>query len=168
MATFPANCVFPARVVAIDVGGTKITGLSLIHILVVSIVVAIAAVSRKWVSEVIMRICDIVMSFPGIALAATFVLSFGASIPSLIFAIGFLYIDVYKRQEVVDDLLGHVADGTHGDDDTVGVGGAVVVEELVVGAQLLVDLVHILLHHGGQSGVIAVAGLPVLEEEYFL
>ena len=26
MATFPANCVFPARVVAIDVGGTKITG----------------------------------------------------------------------------------------------------------------------------------------------
>lgn len=26
MATFPANCEFPARVVAIDVGGTKITG----------------------------------------------------------------------------------------------------------------------------------------------
>ena len=62
-----------------------------------SIVGAIAAVSRKWVSEVIMRICDIIMSFPGIALAATFVLSFGASIPSLIFAIGFLYIPQLAR-----------------------------------------------------------------------
>ena len=62
-----------------------------------SIVDAIAAVSRKWVSEVIMRICDIIMSFPGIALAATFVLSFGASIPSLIFAIGFLYIPQLAR-----------------------------------------------------------------------
>ena len=62
-----------------------------------SIVGAIAAVSRKWVSEVIMRICDIIMSFPGIALAATFVLSFGASSPSLIFAIGFLYIPQLAR-----------------------------------------------------------------------
>ena len=62
-----------------------------------SLVGAIAAVSRKWVSEVIMRICDIIMSFPGIALAATFVLSFGASIPSLIFAIGFLYIPQLAR-----------------------------------------------------------------------
>ena len=62
-----------------------------------SIVGAIAAVSRKWVSEVIMRICDIIMSFSGIALAATFVLSFGASIPSLIFAIGFLYIPQLAR-----------------------------------------------------------------------
>ena len=62
-----------------------------------SIVGAIAAVSSKWVSEVIMRICDIIMSFPGIALAATFVLSFGASIPSLIFAIGFLYIPQLAR-----------------------------------------------------------------------
>ena len=62
-----------------------------------SIVGAIAAVSRKWISEVIMRICDIIMSFPGIALAATFVLSFGASVPSLIFAIGFLYIPQLAR-----------------------------------------------------------------------
>lgn len=62
-----------------------------------SILGAIAAVSRKWVSEVVMRCCDIVMSFPGIALAATFVLSFGASIPSLIFAIGFLYIPQIAR-----------------------------------------------------------------------
>ena len=38
--------------------------------------------------------------------------------------------------QVVDDFLGHVADGAHGDDDAVGVRGAVVVEELVVGAEL--------------------------------
>ena len=34
--------------------------------------------------------------------------------------------------EVVDDFLGHVADGAHGDDNAVGVGGAVVVEQLIV------------------------------------
>ena len=62
-----------------------------------SIIGAIAAVSRKWVSEVIMRIMDVVMSFPGIALAATFVLVFGNSVPSLIFAIGFLYIPQIAR-----------------------------------------------------------------------
>lgn len=62
-----------------------------------SIVGALAAVSRKWVSEVIMRILDIVMSFPGIALAATFVVVFGTNIPSLIFAIGFLYIPQIAR-----------------------------------------------------------------------
>ncbi len=72
-------------------------GATAFSLVVGSIVGAIAAVSRKWVSEVIMRICDIVMSFPGIALAATFVLSFGASIPSLIFAIGFLYIPQIAR-----------------------------------------------------------------------
>ena len=62
-----------------------------------SIIGSIAAVSRKWVSEVIMRIMDIVMSFPGIALAATFVIVFGNSVPSLIFAIGFLYIPQIAR-----------------------------------------------------------------------
>lgn len=62
-----------------------------------SIIGAIASVSRKWVSEVIMRIMDIVMSFPGIALAATFVIVFGNSVPSLILAIGFLYIPQIAR-----------------------------------------------------------------------
>ena len=62
-----------------------------------SVIGAIAAVSRKWVSEVIMRILDVIMSFPGIALAATFVLVFGNSVPSLIFAIGFLYIPQIAR-----------------------------------------------------------------------
>ena len=62
-----------------------------------SIIGSIAAVSRKWISEVIMRILDVVMSFPGIALAATFVIVFGKSMPSLIFAIGFLYIPQIAR-----------------------------------------------------------------------
>jgi peptide/nickel transport system permease protein len=62
-----------------------------------SIIGSIAAVSRKWVSEVIMRIMDIIMSFPGIALAATFVIVFGNSVPSLIFSIGFLYIPQIAR-----------------------------------------------------------------------
>ena len=62
-----------------------------------SIIGAVAAVARKWVSEVIMRILDVIMSFPGIALAATFALVFGNSVPSLIFAIGFLYIPQIAR-----------------------------------------------------------------------
>lgn len=62
-----------------------------------SVIGALAAVSRKWVSEVIMRVLDVVMSFPGIALAATFVIAFGSSVPSLIFAIGFLYIPQIAR-----------------------------------------------------------------------
>ncbi len=62
-----------------------------------SIIGAIAAVTRKWVSEVIMRILDVLMSFPGIALAATFVVVFGNSLPSLILAIGILYVPQIAR-----------------------------------------------------------------------
>lgn len=62
-----------------------------------SVIGAFAAVSRKWISEIIMRILDVIMSFPGIALAATFVIVFGTSVPSLIFAIGFLYIPQIAR-----------------------------------------------------------------------
>ncbi len=62
-----------------------------------SIFGAIAAVSRKSVGEIIMRIMDIIMSFPGIALAATFVIAFGNNLATLIFAIGFLYIPQLAR-----------------------------------------------------------------------
>ncbi|WP_058234848.1 dipeptide/oligopeptide/nickel ABC transporter permease/ATP-binding protein [Devriesea agamarum] len=58
---------------------------------------SIAATAHKWASEVLMRILDIVMSFPGIALAAVFVAVFGTSLPVLIFAIGFLYIPQLSR-----------------------------------------------------------------------
>lgn len=62
-----------------------------------SIIGAIAAVSRKTVSEVIMRVLDIIMSFPGIALAAVFVSILGNSVPSIIFAIGFMYTPQIAR-----------------------------------------------------------------------
>ncbi len=44
-----------------------------------------------------MRILDVFMSFPGIALAATFVVVFGNSLPSLILAIGVLYVPQIAR-----------------------------------------------------------------------
>ncbi len=48
---------------------------------------------------------------------------------------GTVQVNVHKTDllalgvQVVDDLLGHVADGAHGDDDVLGVRGAVVVEQ---------------------------------------
>ncbi len=68
-----------------------------------AIIGSIAAVARSWVSNVIMRILDIIMSFPGIALAATFVIAFSYNatietrLPAIIFAIGFLYIPQIAR-----------------------------------------------------------------------
>ncbi|WP_407706766.1 dipeptide/oligopeptide/nickel ABC transporter permease/ATP-binding protein [Actinotignum urinale] len=58
---------------------------------------ALAAVTRKSISEVIMRVMDIIMSFPGIALAAVFVSVFGNTLPIIIMAIGFLYIPQLTR-----------------------------------------------------------------------
>ena len=74
--------------------GLGATGFALV---VGSIIGAIAAVVRPRIADVIMRILDIIMSFPGIALAATFIVVFGNSVPSLIFAIGFLYIPQIAR-----------------------------------------------------------------------
>ncbi|MBS7406901.1 MAG: ABC transporter permease, partial [Coriobacteriales bacterium] len=62
-----------------------------------AIIGALAAVTRTWISEVIMRVMDVIMSFPGIALAATVVIVMGASIPSLIVAIGILYAPQIAR-----------------------------------------------------------------------
>ncbi len=58
---------------------------------------SIAATARKAISEVLMRILDIIMSFPGIALAAVFVAVFGNSLPVLVFTIGFLYVPQLSR-----------------------------------------------------------------------
>jgi peptide/nickel transport system permease protein len=67
--------------------GLGATGLALV---VGSVVGAIAATSRRWLDETIMRILDVIMAFPGIALAAVLVAVFGGGIPVLVFAIGFL------------------------------------------------------------------------------
>ena len=67
--------------------------------------------------------------------------------------------------QIVDDFLGNVADGAHSDDNTICVGSAVVVEQLVVGAELGVDFVHVLLDDLGHSVVVLVASLTMLEED---
>ncbi len=74
--------------------GLGATGLALV---VGAILGAIAATSRKAVDETLMRCLDIIMAFPGIALAAVFVAVFGGSIPILIGAIAFLYMPPMAR-----------------------------------------------------------------------
>ncbi|KFI59006.1 dipeptide/oligopeptide/nickel ABC transporter permease/ATP-binding protein [Bifidobacterium gallicum] len=58
---------------------------------------AVAAVSRTWISEVIMRCIDIVMSIPGIALAAVFVSILGQSMIGIVISIGILYVPQIAR-----------------------------------------------------------------------
>lgn len=72
-------------------------GATLMALVLGSIIGAIAAVSRKWVSEVIMRVLDVVMSIPGIALAAVLVLILGNSVPAIIVSIGIMYTPQIAR-----------------------------------------------------------------------
>ena len=72
-------------------------GATLFALVFGAIIGSFAAVSGKGISEVTMRIMDIIMSFPGIALAAVFVSVFGNSLVVIIFAIGFLYIPQLTR-----------------------------------------------------------------------
>jgi peptide/nickel transport system permease protein len=74
--------------------GLAATGAALVAAAVIG---SIAATGAKLLSEVVMRVLDVVMSFPGIALAAVFVAVFGNSLPVLIFAIGFLYVPQLAR-----------------------------------------------------------------------
>ncbi|AZA09993.1 dipeptide/oligopeptide/nickel ABC transporter permease/ATP-binding protein [Corynebacterium pseudopelargi] len=74
--------------------GLLATGVAL---LAAAVLGSIAATGGKAVSEVLMRALDIIMSFPGIALAAVFVAVFGNSLPVLVLAIGFLYVPQLSR-----------------------------------------------------------------------
>ncbi|MER5182156.1 dipeptide/oligopeptide/nickel ABC transporter permease/ATP-binding protein [Streptomyces sp. NPDC002896] len=74
--------------------GLGATGLALV---VGALLGAIAATSRKAVDETLMRCLDVVMAFPGIALAAVLVAVFGGGIPVLICAIAFLYTPPVAR-----------------------------------------------------------------------
>ncbi|MET8311792.1 dipeptide/oligopeptide/nickel ABC transporter permease/ATP-binding protein [Micromonospora sp. NPDC005173] len=67
--------------------GLGATGLAL---LAGSVIGALAATSRKWVDEGVMRVLDVIMAFPGIALAAVLVAVFGGGVGVLVAAIGFL------------------------------------------------------------------------------
>ena len=74
--------------------GLAATGVALA---VAAVLGSVAATAHKWVSEVLMRILDVVMSFPGIALAAVFVAVFGQSLPVLVLTIAFLYVPQLTR-----------------------------------------------------------------------
>lgn len=58
---------------------------------------AFAATSNRKVDGTIMRVLDVIMAFPGIALAAVLVAVFGRALPVLILAIGFLYMPPIAR-----------------------------------------------------------------------
>ncbi|MDO5863369.1 MULTISPECIES: dipeptide/oligopeptide/nickel ABC transporter permease/ATP-binding protein [Paenarthrobacter] len=66
-------------------------------ILVGALLGSLAATSSKAVNEVIMRIMDILMAFPGIALAAVLLAAFGNSVPTIIIAIAIIYTPQLAR-----------------------------------------------------------------------
>jgi len=72
-------------------------GATFIALFVGAVIGAIAATSRKSVDEGVMRTLDVIMAFPGIALAAVLVAVFGGSIPVLVLAIAFLYMPSVAR-----------------------------------------------------------------------
>ncbi|MGW0711818.1 dipeptide/oligopeptide/nickel ABC transporter permease/ATP-binding protein [Streptomyces sp. NPDC002643] len=74
--------------------GLGATGLAL---LAGALIGAVAATSRKAVDETLMRCLDVVMAFPGIALAAVLVAVFGGGIEVLICAIAFLFTPPVAR-----------------------------------------------------------------------
>ncbi|MFC9560524.1 dipeptide/oligopeptide/nickel ABC transporter permease/ATP-binding protein [Agromyces sp. NPDC056965] len=87
-----SRLIYGARYsLAIGLGATTIA------LIVGSIVGSIAATGPNWLREVVMRILDIIMSFPGIALAIVFVAVFGKDLPVLICTIAFLYVPQIAR-----------------------------------------------------------------------
>ncbi|MGW0600776.1 dipeptide/oligopeptide/nickel ABC transporter permease/ATP-binding protein [Streptomyces sp. NPDC002776] len=74
--------------------GLGATGLALVA---GALIGAVAATSRKAVDETLMRCLDVVMAFPGIALAAVLVAVFGGGIIVLICAIAFLFTPPVAR-----------------------------------------------------------------------
>ncbi|ELP68694.1 ABC transporter, ATP-binding protein [Streptomyces turgidiscabies Car8] len=72
-------------------------GATALALTVGALIGAIAATSRKAVDETLMRCLDVVMAFPGIALAAVLVAVFGGGITVLICAIAFLFTPPVAR-----------------------------------------------------------------------
>ncbi len=90
-----SRAVYGARVSLIV--GLFATGLAL---LVAAVLGSIAATAGRTVSEIIMRTLDIIMSFPGIALAAVLVTALSSRLPILpvvIISIAFLYVPQLTR-----------------------------------------------------------------------
>ncbi|MEV5751495.1 dipeptide/oligopeptide/nickel ABC transporter permease/ATP-binding protein [Actinoallomurus sp. NPDC052308] len=72
-------------------------GATAIALVAGAVIGAVAGTSRRSVDEAIMRTLDVIMAFPGIALAAVLVAVFGGSIPVLVLAIAFLYMPSVAR-----------------------------------------------------------------------
>ncbi|GHI07872.1 ABC transporter [Streptomyces cellostaticus] len=72
-------------------------GATALALVVGAVIGALAATSRKGVDETLMRCLDVVMAFPGIALAAVLVAVFGGGITVLICAIAFLFTPPVAR-----------------------------------------------------------------------
>ncbi|MEU5688683.1 ABC transporter [Streptomyces venezuelae] len=72
-------------------------GATLLALVAGAVIGAVAATSRKAVDETLMRCLDVVMAFPGIALAAVLVAVFGGGIAVLICAIAFLFTPPIAR-----------------------------------------------------------------------
>ncbi|GGS44711.1 dipeptide/oligopeptide/nickel ABC transporter permease/ATP-binding protein [Streptomyces cinerochromogenes] len=72
-------------------------GATTLALVVGAVVGAVAATSRKAVDETLMRCLDVVMAFPGIALAAVLVAVFGGGIEVLVCAIAFLFTPPVAR-----------------------------------------------------------------------
>ena len=66
--------------------------------------------------------------------------------------------------QIVHRVLHRLRTGAHDDDDFLRIGRAVVVEQLVIPAGELVDLIHVVLDHAGDRGDLLVGALLALEE----
>ena len=67
--------------------------------------------------------------------------------------------------QVIDGLLGGLGGAAHEDNNALGVGSTVVIEQLVLPARQPADLGHVVLHRVGDGGHLLIAGLTALEED---
>ena len=67
--------------------------------------------------------------------------------------------------EVVDNLFQSVTERTHTHDNAICIGSAIVIKQVIAGAKLPIDLVHIALNNGRKLSIGSVAGLTMLEED---
>ncbi|GAA3861348.1 dipeptide/oligopeptide/nickel ABC transporter permease/ATP-binding protein [Streptomyces sedi] len=72
-------------------------GATLLALAVGAVIGAVAATSRRVVDETLMRSLDVVMAFPGVALAAVLISVFGGGVTVLVCAIAFLYTPPIAR-----------------------------------------------------------------------
>ncbi|WP_125610214.1 dipeptide/oligopeptide/nickel ABC transporter permease/ATP-binding protein [Specibacter cremeus] len=72
-------------------------GATVLAVLLGALFGSLAATTRKAIDETIMRVLDVFMAFPAIALAAVFLAVFGASVPVIMVTIAILYTPQLAR-----------------------------------------------------------------------